>query len=61
MIARSHIYLATYHRSDTGSDRGPMKLERAEKVAVIRHRHSGHAEARYLSSKLRDADRRVEQ
>ena len=38
-----------------------MELKRAEKVAVISHRHSGHSEARNLSSKVRNPDRRVEQ
>lgn len=61
MIARSHVHLTPYDRSDTGLDRGPVELKRTEKVAVISHRHSGHPEAGNLSPKVRNPDRRVEQ
>jgi hypothetical protein len=37
-----------------------VELKRAEKVAVIGHRHSGHSESGYLSAKVRNPDRRIE-
>ena len=61
MITRSHINLTPNDRSDTSFDRGLMELERTKKVSVIRHRHSRHSEARNLSSKVRNPDRRIEQ
>ena len=61
MVARSHVYLTPYDRPDTGFDRGFVELKRTKKVAVICHRHSGHSEARNLSSKVGNPDRRIEQ